>query len=342
MKTKIFDLKGGMDLKQLNMAAELIKKGELVAIPTETVYGLAADGLNPKAIRKIFKAKQRPMDNPLILHISKMEDLEYLAKNIKKEDIERLETLWPGPLTIVVEKNEIIPDEITAGLSSVAIRMPGHEITRKFIDYCETPLAAPSANLSTKPSPTNANSVLEDLNGVISGVIDAGDSDIGIESTVLDLTGGIPKILRPGYYTKELLETYWERVDIDEALSDSSKTPKSPGQKYKHYAPNTPVMVLIGEGKSFVEEIENTISQNKKIGLMIFEEYIEKFENLDIISIGNKSNLRTMAKVLFDALRTLDKKGLDLIVVQGVEKTGLGLSIMNRLEKSASGNVRRI
>lgn len=341
MKTKIFDLKDGIDLKKLQEAANIIKSGGLVATPTETVYGLAADGLNPKAVSKIFEAKQRPMDNPLILHIAKIEDIYRLSINIKESDIKILEDLWPGPLTVVVQKSEIIPDEVSAGLETVAIRIPGKELTRKFIDYCDTPLAAPSANLSTKPSPASAKSVLEDMEGRIEGVIDGGECEIGIESTVLDLTSDIPKILRPGYYTKTLLEQYWDKVEIDTHIKDESKAPKSPGQKYKHYAPTTEVLVLIGDDERFFLEVLE-LSKSKKIGLMAFEKDIAKFPNLDIIDMGNKNELYDMGRILFEGLRELDKKDLDLIVVRGVEEESFGLSIMNRLKKAASGNIRRV
>lgn len=343
IKTKVIDLKGDFNIKKLNQAVNIIKDGGLVAIPTETVYGLAANGLNGEAVGKIFKAKNRPNDNPLILHISNLEEIYTLSKNISSKDIEILEKIWPGPLTVVVQKSELIPNEITAGLKSVAIRIPNNELTRKFINLCGVPLAAPSANLSTKPSPTSAKSVLEDMDGKIDAIIDGGESNIGIESTVLDLTSDIPKILRPGFYTKEMLEKYWEKVEYDLAINDEKKVPKSPGQKYKHYAPDTEVLVLIGDDDAVYIEIEKLLMENKKIGLMLFETDRENFkEEENIIYMGSKEQLSEMGRILFDALRKLDKQNLDKIVVRGVEEEGYGLSIMNRLKKSSSNNIRRL
>lgn len=338
-KTKIFD---GYNEEELNIAARIIKSGGLVAIPTETVYGLAADGLNNKAIRKIFVAKDRPMDNPLILHISDINDIYRLSSDLSEQNIEILKEIWPGPLTVIVKKSSIIPDEVSAGLDTVAIRVPGNELTRRFIEKCETPLAAPSANLSSKPSPTSVASVYEDMNGRIDAIIDGGNSEIGIESTVLDLTSDIPKILRPGYFTKEKLERYWERVDIDDSIIDKDSTPKSPGQKYKHYAPNTKVLVLIGSDDDFRTEVNKLLKENSNIGIMTFDNDKNFFDTYNIIYMGDENNLEYMGSILFDSLRNLDHKNLDLIVVRGVEEKGYGLSIMNRLKKSASENVRRL
>ena len=338
MKTKIFNT----DKENLIEAADIIKNGGLVAIPTETVYGLAADGLNKKAIRKIFEAKNRPMDNPLILHISRIDEIHRLIKEIDKKHLEILSKLWPGPLTVILKKSEIIPDEISAGLDTVAIRMPRLDITRAFIYLCGTPLAAPSANLSTKPSPTNAQDVFEDMDGRIDAIIDGGASDIGIESTVLDLSQDIPKILRPGFYTKEYLEQYFEKIEIDNAILKEGEVPKSPGQKYKHYAPNAKVIVLMGDDDSFRKEVKNILSSQKNVGIMTFDNDRDQYDNENIIYMGSKNKLSTMAKILFKSFRKMDENGVELIVVRGVEEKGLGLSIMNRLKKAASNNIREI
>lgn len=338
MKTKIFNT----DKENLIEAADIIKNGGLVAIPTETVYGLAADGLNKKAIRKIFEAKNRPMDNPLILHISRIDEIHRLIKEIDKKHLEILSKLWPGPLTVILKKSENIPDEISAGLDTVAIRMPRLDITRAFIYLCGTPLAAPSANLSTKPSPTNAQDVFEDMDGRIDAIIDGGASDIGIESTVLDLSQDIPKILRPGFYTKEYLEQYFEKIEIDNAILKEGEVPKSPGQKYKHYAPNAKVIVLMGDDDSFRKEVKNILSSQKNVGIMTFDNDRDQYDNENIIYMGSKNNLSTMAKILFKSFRKMDENGVELIVVRGVEEKGLGLSIMNRLKKAASNNIREI
>lgn len=336
--TKIFNI----DKENLIEASKIIKSGGLVAIPTETVYGLAADGLNSDALRKIFVAKNRPMDNPLILHISSIDEIYSLVDKIDDKYIEILSKLWPGPLTVILKKSEIIPDEVTAGLETVAIRMPKHEVTREFIHLCETPLAAPSANLSTKPSPTNAHDVFVDMNGRIDAIIDGGQSDIGIESTVLDLTQEVPKILRPGFYTKEYLEEYFEKVEIDTAILKEGQIPKSPGQKYKHYAPKAKVLVLLGDDEAFRREVNNIIASNDNVGIMTFDNDEGVFDCDNIIYMGSKEELSTMAKVLFKSFRKMDENSVELIVVRGVEEKGLGLSIMNRLKKAASNNVRSV
>lgn len=338
MKTRIFNT----EKENLIEASKIIKNGGLVAIPTETVYGLAADGLNSKAIRKIFEAKNRPMDNPLILHISKIDEIHRLVNKVDKKHLEILSKLWPGPLTVILKKSEIIPDEVSAGLDTVAIRMPKLDITRAFIYLCETPLAAPSANLSTKPSPTNAHDVFEDMDGRIDAIIDGGSSDIGIESTVLDLSQDVPKILRPGFYTKEYLEQYFEKVEMDIAVLKEGETPKSPGQKYKHYAPNAKVIVLLGDDEAFRREVKSILSTEKNVGIMTFDNDKGQYDNENTIYMGSQKDLSTMAKILFKSFRKMDENSVELIVVRGVEEKGLGLSIMNRLKKAASNNVRRI
>lgn len=338
MKTKIFNT----EKENLIEASKIIKNGGLVAIPTETVYGLAADGLNTNAIRKIFEAKNRPMDNPLILHISRIDEIHRLVKEIDNKDLAILSKLWPGPLTVILKKSEIIPDELSAGLDTVAIRMPKLDITRAFIYLCDTPLAAPSANLSTKPSPTNAQDVFEDMDGRIDAIIDGGSSDIGIESTVLDLSQDIPKILRPGFYTKEYLEQYFEKVEMDIAFLKEGETPKSPGQKYKHYAPNAKVVVLMGNDEAFRKEVKKILSSEKNVGIMTFDKDKGQYDSENIIYMGSQNNLSTMSKILFKSFRKMDENSVELIVVRGVEEKGLGLSIMNRLKKAASNNVRRV
>lgn len=335
MNTKIYDL----NEKNLIEISNILKNGGLVAIPTETVYGLAADGLNPEAIQKIFKAKNRPMDNPLILHISKFDDIYRLVEDIKAEHIDILKKLWPGPLTVILKKSKIIPNEVTAGLDSVAIRMPNKDITRKLISLVDSPLAAPSANLSTKPSPTNAKDVFEDMNGRIDAILDGGPSKIGIESTVLDLTEDIPKILRPGYYTKEILEEYFPKVNIDLSIKNSKETPKSPGQKYKHYAPNAQIVVLIGDNDSFISKAKDIINSHKNVGIMLFDEDISDFDVNMTINMGSQKDLSKMAKILFESFRKMDDNNIELIIVHGVEEVGFGLSIMNRLKKAASNNI---
>lgn len=347
MKTKIYDFKNTIKNNSLNEIVGILKSGGLVAIPTETVYGLGANGLNKTAVSNIFKAKNRPMDNPLILHISNIDQIYDLTTDVKNEDIRKIEKLWPGPLTVIFNKSEIIPDEVSAKLDTVAIRMPNNEIISKIIDRLDKPIAAPSANLSTKPSPTNVDAVIEDMDGRIDAIIDGGDCNIGIESTVLDLSEDIPRILRPGFYTKEILEKYWPNIEMDLSLKEKSATPKSPGQKYKHYAPNATIEVLIGDDEDFRKEVLNLLDEysDKKIGLMVFDDDKETFNNKNIESIvymGSKDDLSYMAKILFDSFRKMDDNNIEHIIVRGVEEEDFGLSIMNRLKKASSQNIRRV
>ncbi|MDO5026757.1 MAG: L-threonylcarbamoyladenylate synthase [Tissierellia bacterium] len=344
MKTQLVKIdEDNIDIDKLNSLAQIIEDKGLVAIPTETVYGLACNGLDQDAIKKVFQAKNRPMDNPLILHIADIKDLYPLVREVRDEDIGILKELWPGPLTAIFKKSDLIPDGVSAGLDTVAIRLPNKKLTREFIKLCKRPLAAPSANLSTKPSPTNAMDVYEDMQGRIDAIIDGGASTIGLESTVVDLSEDRPTILRPGYYTKEILAKYWERIDYDLALKNKDQVPKSPGQKYKHYAPKAKVEVYVGSSDKFREKLAQIFkNRDNKIGLMVFEEDGDFQEADHLIKMGTMSDLNTMAKVLFTALRDMDHKGMDLVIVHGVEEKSFGLSIMNRLKKAASGNVYKL
>lgn len=321
----------------------LILNDEIVAIPTETVYGLGGNGLSKDAIEKIFKAKNRPQDNPLILHVSDYEMMDRLVYSLTDEIKFFLNNFWPGPLTVIMKKKKIIPDEISCGLSTVAIRMPKNEIARKIIKECNVPIAAPSANISGRPSCTNAKDVLFDMDGKIPLIVDGGDCIIGIESTVLDLTKRPFTILRPGFYTKEDFLKFEDEILVDTALVKDGQIPKSPGQKYKHYAPKANVLTLVSTDRKKISlEISKILKENKnlKIGIFKFDETIlnEKVDN--IISLGSIFNLNEMSKVLFTGLREFDKRKVDLIIVEGVEEKGIGFSIMNRLKKSSSGNVK--
>lgn len=342
MDTKILTVTTNkIDEDILKEASQYIKKGELVVFPTETVYGLGADGLNSEACKKIFEAKNRPSDNPLILHISHIDELDRLVKDIPAEAKLLAKNLWPGPLTMIFKRSDLIPDVVTAGGDTVAIRMPKDPIARKFIELCKTPIAAPSANISGRPSPTNAQDVFFDMNGRVSVIIDGGDCEIGIESTVLDLTEANPMILRPGFYTYEYIKGFLPNLVLDDSLVDDNVIPKSPGQKYKHYAPKAKMKIYVGESSAshILDEAREEANNGKKVGILAFEQDINNFYDFDFVSLGNKENLIEMSHVLFSALRILDKKGVDLILAQGVEDKNLGKSIMNRMKKSASGNV---
>lgn len=344
MKTEILKIdRENIDTDAIKKAANFIKSGQLVAFPTETVYGLGADGINDEACRKIFKAKGRPSDNPLILHISHISMLDNLVEEITDKH-RKLFELWPGPMTLIFKKSKSIPDAVTAGGDTVAIRFPSDQIARALITEADTPIAAPSANISGRPSPTKARDVYQDMDGIIPLIIDGGESNIGIESTVIDLSGDEPIILRPGFYTYEFLKDILSDMRLDDSLVDSSKIPKSPGQKYKHYAPKAKLRVFIGEDvpTHLLSEAEKYKSDGKKVGILAFEEDKEKFNSYPYISLGSRKDLSTMSHVLFSSLREMDRLGVDLILAEGVKEKHLGKSIMNRMKKAAANDVNFI
>ena len=336
--------RNNIDKKIIENAGKIIKEGSLVAFPTETVYGLGADGLNEEACKHIFEAKGRPNDNPLILHISNISMLYNLTDDINEESKKLMERCWPGPLTIIFKKSDKVPSAVTAGLDTVAIRYPKDEIALALISAANTPIAAPSANLSGKPSPTRAIDVYQDLNGKIPLIIDGGSCDIGIESTVIDLSEQVPTILRPGFYTYEYIKDILPNVRLDDSIIDSKKIPKSPGQKYTHYAPKAKMEIYVGE-KASDEILKKAIDEKKKgkkVGVLIFEDQLSKFKDFKLISLGSRKELTYMSHVLFTSLRLMDDENVDLILAEGVSEEGLGKSIMNRMKKSASFNVNYV
>ncbi|WP_151410388.1 L-threonylcarbamoyladenylate synthase [Anaerococcus sp. Marseille-P9784] len=342
MITKISKLDSkNIDENIIKKASDLIKNGELVAFPTETVYGLGADGLNENACKKIFEAKGRPSDNPLILHISNISMLYNLVENVDPKSKKLIDKCWPGPLTIIFKKSKIIPNIITAGLDTVAIRFPSNKIAQNLIEASNTPIAAPSANISGRPSPTRADDVYNDMNGKINLILDGGESDIGIESTVIDMSEDIPTILRPGFFTFEFIKEILSDVKLDDSLVDNSKIPKSPGQKYKHYAPKAKMEVYLGEKSEEAIKTKALELEEKglKVGVLVFDQYKNDFKDYFLISLGDKADLSYMSHVLFTSLRLMDMENVDVILAQGVEEINLGKSIMNRMKKSASGNV---
>lgn len=335
-----------IDLENIEEAVYFLEKGELVAFPTETVYGLGGDGLSTKACEKIFLTKGRPADNPLILHISQDYPLENIIDKIPKEGKIIMDHLWPGPLTLVFHRKDIVPDVVTAGGNTVAIRMPSHPIALSLIEKFGKPIAAPSANISGRPSPTKALDVLEDLENKIPMIIDGGESRIGIESTVLDLTEKPYKILRPGYFDVEDLMPYAGEVVYDEGILTDGVLPKSPGQKYKHYAPKAEVYTFVGEKNERIKKIrENLLYWRKlgfKTGILSFDENIERYKADEKLSLGSEKNLITMAQVLFQYLREMDRRGVEIVLVEGTTEKGLGIGIMNRLKKSSKGRVEKV
>lgn len=347
MKTYIIKLKGNAkDKIYLKKISDTLKDGGLVVLPTETVYGLGGNGLNKRACKKIYEAKGRPSDNPLILHIAENSQLDELVAEIPDVAKKCIEKFWPGPLTIIFKRAAIIPDEATGGLDTVAIREPSNEIAHAILKAVDFPVAAPSANLSGRPSPTKVEHVIEDLNGRVDIIVDGGHSVVGIESTVLDVTADPPMILRPGKITLEDLREIDENITIDSATIDSKsgEIPKSPGQKYRHYAPRAEAICFGGRLDKVVNEIKKNISENKdkKIAVLATDETYEEYKNLDIkllVNLGSRDHLEEVASNLFDALRRCDEENVDIIFAEGFELRGMGLSIMNRLLKACSGKV---
>lgn len=313
---------------KIKKAADIIKDGGLVAFPTETVYGLGADVFNEKAVKKIFVAKKRPFDDPLIVHIADISDLHKLAKIIPETAVKLAKKFWPGPLTMVFKKAKSVPDCVTAGLDTVAVRMPENNIALKLIKVSGTPIAAPSANIFTKPSPTSAKHVIEDLSGKIPMIIDAGQTKIGLESTVLDLTSKIPMILRPGKITAEELKPILGKIEYPppEARprpSGAGKTPKSPGMKYRHYSPKAKVILVVGEKNKTKNKIRELEKIYKKTAVIRADKDVEN-----------------LSKNLFKKFREFDSKKIEIIIVEGVKEKGLGLALMNRTKKAASRIIR--
>lgn len=333
--------------QDLSFAVDILRQGGLVAMPTETVYGLAANALDPLAVSKIFKAKGRPSDNPLIIHIGSLDQLPALVEEISPIAKALIAAFWPGPLTLVFSASSIVPAIVSAGLSTVAIRFPSHPIAQRLINSSGLVLAAPSANTSGKPSPTTAQRVLEDLNGKIEAVIDGGRVEVGLESTVVDVTGDIPIILRPGKVTREMLEQVTPKVDLDPALSELENNqliPRAPGMKYTHYSPNAHVYIVEGSEDQVIRAIENLAKKahekGQKVGIMATDETLSSYRQGDLmVSLGSRSNLKSIAHSLFETLRDFDDANIDIVYTESFSKEGIGDAIMNRLTKAASHNI---
>lgn len=334
------------DVNNINKAADILKQGGLVATPTETVYGLCANALNPVATENIFKAKGRPNDNPLIVHIADLAMLDDLVMDISPIAQKLIDAFWPGPLTLIFKAKPIIPKEVTTGLSTVAIRFPSHPIMQQLIKVSGLPLAAPSANTSGKPSPTNAARVIEDMNGKIDAIIDGDASEFGVESTIVDTTGDVATLLRPGGITLEMLQNVLGEVAIDPAVTrklTDGEHPKAPGMKYKHYAPNAEVIIVSGELEKVTEYINSQTQINerlgKKIGVLATDETTNLFCADLVLSAGSQDDLLSIASTLFEQLRSFDDQSVDIVYSMAFPKTGIGFAIMNRLEKSAGFHI---
>ncbi len=346
METKIEKITDiTQDAKKIQTAAEIIKAGGLVAFPTETVYGLGADALNAKASEKIYAAKGRPSDNPLIVHIAKFEDMAKIAKKLPPQAKLLNDAFWPGPLTMIVEKNDKVPYETTGGMDTVAIRMPNHPVALALIRESTGFIAAPSANTSGRPSPTLAEHVAEDLDGKIPMILDGGPVGIGIESTIVDLTEDVPMILRPGYITPKMLSEVIGEVKMDPGIiaSDSTKKPKAPGMKYKHYAPKADLVLVDGEEAKVIEKINTltaeAVTKGKKVGIISTDETFSSYKEGHVISIGARSNEDVIAQHLYKILREFDDMDVDLIYSESFATPRIGQAIMNRLLKAAGHQV---
>ncbi|MCT4592754.1 MAG: L-threonylcarbamoyladenylate synthase [Anaeromicrobium sp.] len=331
---------------ELEESAKILNEGGTVAFPTETVYGIGANALEEEAVKKIFEAKGRPSDNPLIVHISKEDQLKELAKDINKNAQLLIEKFWPGPLTIILNKRDKVPNCTTGGLNTVAIRMPSHRLARKLIGLSKVPVAAPSANISGKPSPTKGEHVVKDLKNRVDGIICGGHVQIGLESTVIDATGEVPIILRPGGVTKEEIEEALNmEIKVDPAIEGYFKkdlTPKSPGMKYTHYSPEAQVVIVTGNledtAKKIIELKKDAIEEGKKVGIMCTDETKEKYDGL-VYSMGSRKKISTIALNMFHILRLFDETDVDIIFAEGIESAHLGSAIMNRMTKAAGYNI---
>lgn len=329
-----------IDMGIIREMAEKIKNGETVIFPTETVYGLGANAMDEDAAKKIYAAKGRPSDNPLIVHIADIEEVDKIALEVGEKAKKAMENFWPGPLTIILKKKEIVPNVTSGGLSTVAIRMPSNKIANALIRESKTQIAAPSANISGRPSPTKAEHVVKEMSGRVSGIIMGGDCDFGLESTVVDFSEDKPMILRPGSITKEMLEEVLGEVSIDPSLTkkeDNIKA-KAPGMKYKHYSPNAQVYIIKGEENNVITKM-NELSrknhaENKKTGIMCMSKDVDKFECDYVVDLGKDYD--EVASNLFDALIKMDEAKMDIVYSVCFESCGVGQAIMNRLLKSAA------
>lgn len=349
MDTKIIRMdEENIDMQAIELAGSIIKSGGLVAFPTETVYGLGGDALNSSSSKKIYAAKGRPSDNPLIIHIVEMSALSKIVRKIPKAAYQLAERYWPGPLTMIFEKAECVPLETTGGLDTVAVRMPSNQIAREFIRASGGYVAAPSANRSGRPSPTIAKYVIEDLAGRIDMIIDGGQADIGLESTIIDLTGSEPVILRPGYITEEMLGQVIGDVEADQTIMEehTSQAPKAPGMKYKHYAPRGNLIIVEGEAEAVSAYINERLSafrkEGKRTGVIATDETVASYLADSVKSAGERGQEEQAAKCLFRILREFDDEKIEVIYAEGFRQKGVGQAVMNRLLKAAGHQVIRL
>lgn len=341
METKYWHIQSDAkyNSQAIREAADLLIKGDTIAFPTETVYGLGADATNQAAVAKIFDAKGRPGDNPLIAHVAMKSQLQKLTTAYPDYVDKLIDQFAPGPITFVLPSNGACAQNVTAGLDTIGVRIPDHPVANELLKAVDLPIAAPSANVSGKPSPTTASHVWEDLNGKIAGLIDAGPTGVGVESTVIDCTGVIPVILRPGGITKEQLEDVVGKVMIDPGLDNQAEKPKSPGMKYKHYSPDVPLILVEGGQVAMQKLIEEKKQAGQRVGVIASAKIAEQLVADDIYSLGE--NVHDAATHLYEALRQFKKDKVDLILCETFPSRGIGVAVMNRLRKAASEYVSK-
>lgn len=346
METKVITIDHkNIDETVLQEAGKIIREGGLVAFPTETVYGLGGDALNKESSRKIYEAKGRPSDNPLIIHICKMEDMSSIVEEIPEAVYRLAEAFWPGPLTIIMKKSDKVPRETTGGLDTVAVRMPSHPVAAKFIEYAGGYVAAPSANVSGRPSPTRAKYVIEDMTGRIDMILDGDGIDIGLESTIVDMTGDIPTILRPGYITLDMLQKILGEVDTDKTILDINckDAPKAPGMRYRHYAPKGQLTIVEGDVEKTIDRINELTKEahkkGEKVGIIGTEETKNLYLGDSIKSVGKRRDEESIARTLYSILREFDDEEVTIIYSESFSECSMGQAIMNRLLKAAGHQI---
>ena len=326
--------------EDIRQAAAILRSGGLVGIPTETVYGLGANGLSSEAVKKIFAAKGRPQDNPLILHVPEAAWLERYCRDVPESAYALAERFWPGPLTMILPRRDMVPDATTAGLDTVGVRCPNHPVTLAIIREADVPVAAPSGNTSGRPSPTCAAHMIEDMDGKIDAIVDGGPCGVGVESTIIDLTCTPPRLLRPGGLPLEALEEVLGEVAVDAALLrplGEGEKPKAPGMKYRHYAPKAPVTVVVGEPAAAADYIASHLGE--RTGVICFSEWADRFAGCIVEDMGSVSRKDEQARRVFDALRAFDHTDVTEIYAQCPHEDGLGLAVANRLKKAAGFHV---